>query len=84
VSLDLSLVHGEQGNTAQVRAIADEMFWIFRRQLVPQGALAALRVFCGAARQESATVELTRSVLRFLRRARHDPELRFEEKKAGP
>ncbi|HET9227375.1 MAG TPA: helix-turn-helix transcriptional regulator, partial [Thermoanaerobaculia bacterium] len=49
VSLDLSLIHLEQGNTAEVRIIGDEMFWIFRRQLVHREALAALRVFCEAA-----------------------------------
>jgi transcriptional regulator with XRE-family HTH domain len=84
VSLDLALGHVEQGHAAEVRAIADEMFWIFQRQLVHREALAALRVFSAAARQEVATVELTRSVIRFRRRARHDPELRFERKeKAG-
>ena len=37
-----------------------------------------------AARRESATVELTRSVLRFLQRAQYDPELRFDgSQKAG-
>ena len=78
VSLDLSLVLLEQGQTAAVRAIADEMFWIFRRQLVHREALAALQIFCQAARREAATVKLTRSILRFLQRAQHDPELRFE------
>jgi transcriptional regulator with XRE-family HTH domain len=41
-------------------------------------ALAALRMFCEAAGRESATVELTRSVLLFLHRSQHDPELKFE------
>jgi tetratricopeptide (TPR) repeat protein len=77
VSLDLAQVHLEQGHTAEVRAIADEMFRIFQSQQVPREALAALQVFCEAARQETATLELTRNVLRFLHRAQHDPELRF-------
>lgn len=79
VSLDLSLVHLEQGNTAAVRTIANEMFPIFRSQGIHREALAALRVFCEAAKQDAASVKLTRSVLRFLHRAKDDPELRFEE-----
>jgi hypothetical protein len=40
--------------------------------------LAALRVFCDAAKREPTTVELARRVERFLRRAQLDPGLRFE------
>jgi len=46
---------------------------------VHREALAALRLFCEAAQQEAATVELVRRVERFLRRAQLDPELRFSE-----
>ncbi|MES1245064.1 MAG: hypothetical protein ABUT39_25895 [Acidobacteriota bacterium] len=41
--------------------------------------LAALRIFCEAARREAATVELARRVIRFLHRSQHDLELKFEE-----
>jgi transcriptional regulator with XRE-family HTH domain len=78
VSLDLSLVFLEQGRPAEVASVAEEMLWIFNVQEVPPAALAALQLFCGAARQEAATVELTRRIARFLRRAQLDPELRFE------
>ncbi len=78
VSLDLSLVLLEQGRTAEVASVAEEMLWIFKVQEVPPAALAALQVFCEAASQEAATVELTRRIVRFLRRAQLDPELRFE------
>lgn len=78
VSLELSLVLLEQGHTREVRAIAEEMVWIFNAQGVHQEALAALRIFCEAARREAATVELTRRVVRYLDQAQHDPELRFE------
>ncbi|HEX7184161.1 MAG TPA: helix-turn-helix transcriptional regulator [Thermoanaerobaculia bacterium] len=77
-SLDLALVFLEQGRTAEVHKLAEEMLGIFRSQKVPREALAALRIFCDAAKQESATVELTRRVIRFLHRSQHDPELRFE------
>ncbi len=79
VSLDLSLVLLEQGHTAEVATVAEEMLAIFKAQEVHREALAALHVFCEAARREAATVELTRRVERYLRRARLDPELRFEE-----
>lgn len=36
-------------------------------------------IFCEAARQETATIELARRVVRYLYRAQGDPELRFEE-----
>jgi tetratricopeptide (TPR) repeat protein len=79
VSLDLSLVLLEDGRTAEVREIAEEMLWIFKAQEVHREALAALRLFCEAARQETATVELVRQVERFLRQAQLDPALRFED-----
>jgi transcriptional regulator with XRE-family HTH domain len=82
VSLDLSLGLLERGRTAEVMTIAEEMLWIFKAQEVHREALAALRVFCQAAAREAATVEETRKIARFLRRAQLDPELRFEEEGA--
>jgi transcriptional regulator with XRE-family HTH domain len=86
VSVDLSLVLLELGETGMVRAIAAEMAFIFRSQLVHEQALMALQVFCEAAKRETATVELARRVARYLTRAQDDPELRFEQAgaKEGP
>lgn len=78
VSVDLSLVLLEQGETRTVRAIADEMLVIFRTQQVHQEALKAIRIFCEAAGREAATVGLAQRVSRYLYRAQHDPELKFE------
>jgi tetratricopeptide (TPR) repeat protein len=78
VSLELALVFLKQGRTAEVRSIAQEMLAIFREQEVERETLAALRVFCDAAKQETATAELARRVILFLHRAQHDPGLRFE------
>jgi tetratricopeptide (TPR) repeat protein len=78
VSLDLGLLLLEHGRTSETRTLAEQMAWIFTRQGVHREALAALRIFCEAAKQETATVELTRSVIRFLHRSQHDPELKFE------
>jgi hypothetical protein len=66
-----------------VAAIAQEMLWIFKAQGVHREALAALRIFCAAARQKVATTELARKVERFLRRAQLDPALRFAVGGAG-
>jgi tetratricopeptide (TPR) repeat protein len=77
VSLDLGLLLLEQGRNAEVRALAEEMAWIFNSQGVQREALAALKLFCDAAQRETATVELARSVIRFLHQSQHDPELRF-------
>lgn len=78
VSLDLALIFLAQGRAAEMSALAGEMLWIFRVQRVDREALAALQIFCDAARQETATVELTRRVVKFLYRSQYDPELRFE------
>jgi tetratricopeptide (TPR) repeat protein len=80
VSLDLSAVLLDQGETRRVRTIADEMTSIFRSQQVSVQALAALRVFCEAARREAATAEQARQVARLLRRAQNDPAIK---EKAG-
>lgn len=78
VSLDLALLLLEQDRTAEARALADEMTWIFSSQGVHREALAALQVYCEAARRDAATVELTRQVIRFLHQSQHDPELKFD------
>jgi transcriptional regulator with XRE-family HTH domain len=78
VSLDLSLVLLKEGRSGEVRTIAEEMVWIFKDQGVAREALAALRIFCEAARREAVTAELALHVASFLRRIQLDPELRFE------
>jgi hypothetical protein len=61
-----------------VRGLARQMAPIFKAQGIHQEALAALRLFCKAAEQEAATVEMVRRVVEYLYRARHNPELRLE------
>jgi transcriptional regulator with XRE-family HTH domain len=79
VSLDLALLLLEQGRTAEAGILAHQMKWIFSSHGIEREALAALRVFCEAAKHEVATVDLARRVIRFLHRSQHDPELKFEE-----
>jgi tetratricopeptide (TPR) repeat protein len=78
VTLELAALLLEQGHAHEVRALAGEMLWIFQAQGVHREALAALQIFCDAARREAASAELARRVALFLHRAQHDPQLRFE------
>jgi tetratricopeptide (TPR) repeat protein len=77
VSTELATLHLEQGQTQLVQELADEMFWIFDSQQVHQEALAALTLFCQAARLDEAEAEWTRRLVKYLYRAQHDPALRF-------
>jgi len=77
VSLELAVLLLEGGRTADVKNLAEEMLQIFRTQRIEREALAALRLFCDAARQETATAELARRMVRFLYRSQHDPALQF-------
>ena len=78
VTLDLAELYLKKGRTPEVRSLAEEMVWIFRSQGVHREALAALQLFFNAARQETATVEMTRRIAHYLHRAQNAPELRFE------
>ena len=78
VSLELSALYLEQGRTAEVRTLASEMAWVFKAQGVHREALAALGLFCQAAKADNLSVELARRLVSYLGRARHDQELRFE------
>ncbi len=62
-SLDLAVLLLQAGRTAEVRRLAIAMGWIFKAQGIGREALAALSLFCKAARDESATVELARHVI---------------------
>ncbi|HEX4966846.1 MAG TPA: tetratricopeptide repeat protein [Thermoanaerobaculia bacterium] len=83
VSLELALLLLEQGRTAEVRALAEEMLLIFQTQKVEREPLAALQLFCDDAKLEAATVDLTRRVVKYLYCAQHDPVLRFVDEKGA-
>jgi transcriptional regulator with XRE-family HTH domain len=61
--LDLALLWLEGGRAAKVRELARGMAWIFASKKIEREALTALAFFCEAARQETATLELTRSAI---------------------
>jgi tetratricopeptide (TPR) repeat protein len=69
-TLDLVIPHLEEGNTAEVLRLAEEMVTVFHEHDVTREALAALLLFQEAARRETATVELARDVAESLIRAR--------------
>jgi tetratricopeptide (TPR) repeat protein len=69
-SLDLSISYLAEGKAAEVRELADEMVTVFRDLEVAREPMAALLLFQEAARQETATAELTREVAASLTRAR--------------
>ena len=77
-TLELAIVHLQQGRTREVKALVRQMAPIFKAQGVHREALAALKLFCEAVETEAVTVELARRVVEYLYRARHQPELRFE------
>jgi len=77
-TLNLAVLLLEEGRSAEMRALAPEMGPIFESLDVYREALAALRLFWRAVERQQATAELGRRLLRFLERARYDPELRFE------
>jgi tetratricopeptide (TPR) repeat protein len=78
VSLELAVLLIEQGETAEVRELAEEIAEIFRARDVHRETLAALAVFQAAAALDAATADLARDLAAYLTRARLDPELRFE------
>lgn len=78
VSLDLAAVYAKQGKTDELKRLAAAMVPIFRARDIHREALAALGWFRQAVEMEQATVETVRRVVDYLRRARHNPRLRFE------
>ncbi|HSS51510.1 MAG TPA: hypothetical protein VLX28_21410 [Thermoanaerobaculia bacterium] len=69
VSLELAILWLQAGRNAEAALIAVEMKWIFDDKKIQREALAALKLFCDAAEQEAATVELARRVIADVERA---------------
>jgi tetratricopeptide (TPR) repeat protein len=78
VSLELASLYAEQGRTAEIKRLAEEMMPIFSSRRIHREALAALAFWKQAVNAEKAGLDLVTEVASFLKRARHDPELRFE------
>lgn len=78
VSLELASLYAAQGRVAELKRVAEEMVPIFSSRQIHREALAALSFWKQAVDAERAGVDLVTGVAAFLKRARHDPELRFE------
>ena len=78
VSMELAGLYLEQGRTAEVKALVLQMEAIFRDQGVHEEARKALALFRRAVELETVTLKLVRSLIIYLYRAQHNPELRFE------
>ena len=61
-ALDLSISHLQEGKTAEVRELADEMVTVFSALEVAREPMAALLLFQEAAHRETATDDLARKV----------------------
>ena len=69
-SLDLAVLWLEDGRAREVRRLAEGLRWIFEAKKIAREALAALTLFCEAARREAATAELARQVIADIERIR--------------
>ena len=78
VSMELAGLYLERGRTAEVKTLVLQMEPIFRDQGVHEEARKALALFRRAVELETVTLELVRSLITYLYRAQHNPELRFE------
>ncbi len=78
-SLDLAAVYAQQGRTGEMKELAEEMLPIFRSRDVHREATAALLVFQRAAKAESVTLQLLTDISRYLREARGNPELAYQQ-----
>jgi tetratricopeptide (TPR) repeat protein len=72
-ALDLATLYLKEGRTAEVQQLAVAMGWIFSAKGIAREALAALSLFCEAAEQAAATVELAQRVSAELEKAQGSP-----------
>lgn len=78
VSLEIATLYAEQVRTAELKRLAAEMVPIFSSLHIHREALAALAFLTQAIESEAAGLELLTAVADYLRRAAHEPDLRFQ------
>ena len=76
-SLDLATVLAAQGRSVELRQLAEEMATTFLSFDIHREAAAALAFFRHAVLQERASADLVAAIGRYLKRARHRPDLSF-------
>lgn len=79
VSLNLAALYARQGRLPELKRLTAEMVPIFESREVHREALTALLLFQKAVEMETVTVRMVEEVATYLRRAQHEPRLRFEE-----
>jgi len=79
VGIELAELYLKKGRTEEVKRLVRDMEPVFRAEGVHTNAQKALALFRRAVEREAATAELAGRVAHYLRRAKHDPEFRFEE-----
>ena len=79
VTLEIALLYSTNGQDERVRDIARHLAPIFRAQALPRETLAALTLFRQAAEARTFTAQLAGRLLDYLRKARANPGLAFEE-----
>lgn len=77
VGLDVAAVWLQQGKTAEVRELAEEMLETFAALRIQREGLKAVHFFREACRREMATPALVQRIAGFLRRLEWQPQLRF-------
>jgi tetratricopeptide (TPR) repeat protein len=77
-SLDLALLHLEEGRLVEVQEVAVEMVEIFKKLGVEREAIAAALLFQDAARRAAVTTDLVERLQEHFKKARGNPALRFE------
>ena len=77
-SMDLASLYAEQGRVPELKRIAEEMVPIFSSHQIHREALAALDYWRQAVEAEQASAALVAGVAAFLKKAQHNPELRFQ------
>jgi hypothetical protein len=73
-SLDLAAVWLQQGKTAQVRQLVEEMIATFRALRIAREAVAALLILREACDRDEATLDRVRAVTMLLTELEHEPQ----------
>jgi tetratricopeptide (TPR) repeat protein len=77
-SMDIASLYAEQGRMAELKQLSEETIPIFSSRQIHREALAALDYWRQAVEAEQAGAALVAGVAAFLKKARHNPELRFQ------
>lgn len=72
ISLELAGLYAEQGRTAEIKRLAEEMLPIFSSRQIHREALAALALWCQAVQTETAGAELAAQVATAIKRSREE------------